>query len=351
MDTCANPGCDQPGTSKCSACKITPYCGPICQTADWGHHKEECPGHLRKVGMSNLEKALNFDREQNWPQSLRFAELAATKLKQLKDRPVDDFDRALHCKYNALNFGGRHKEALECAKEWYCLWLTKHTHPPAIDAGFAVIESCIHNGEYFDALLYARTTWETITLSRDSHIPDDRREQFTARGAIFLAQATLALAQNGGIAVEGKEAAGKEVIALARRALAIDTQLFGIESEEVARDLSVLAELLDFFNDVDDDEVPRLYEQSNAIYARVQGSLSPNLAAGEGCLGNAFYGRAKRAHVASDFDRVLVNLDLSLPHYREASRIYRAINHMDQADQAAQAVVQMERLRLDLPPR
>ena len=62
FSACANPGCDQPGTHRCSAFKTTPYCGPICQTADWSHPKESCPGHLRKVGMANLEKAICFNR-------------------------------------------------------------------------------------------------------------------------------------------------------------------------------------------------------------------------------------------------------------------------------------------------
>ena len=121
LETCACPGCDQPGTNQCSACKTTPYCGPICQTADWAHHKEECPGHLRKVGLTNLEKAKGFRRERNWPQTLRHAELAATKLKQMKDRPVELIeliDEALRLKYNALSFMGRHREALDCAKDW-----------------------------------------------------------------------------------------------------------------------------------------------------------------------------------------------------------------------------------------
>ena len=161
METCANPGCDQPGTNKCSACKTTPYCGPICQTANWAHHKEECPGHLRKIGMAHLEKAEGFYLEHNCPQTIRHADLAATKLKQMKDRPVEDIDEALRCKYNALAFMGRYREALECAKEWYCLWPTKHTHPPAITASFSLIESCMFNKEYFDAALYARTLWET----------------------------------------------------------------------------------------------------------------------------------------------------------------------------------------------
>ena len=161
METCANPGCDQPGTNKCSACKTTPYCGPICQTANWAHHKEECPGHLRKIGMAHLEKAEGFYLEHNCPQTIRHADLAATKLKQMKDRPVEDIDEALRMKYNALSFMARHREALECAKEWYCLWPTKHTHPPAIKASFALIESCIFNKKFFDAALFARTLWET----------------------------------------------------------------------------------------------------------------------------------------------------------------------------------------------
>ena len=173
METCANPGCNQPGTNRCSACKATPYCGPICQTADWAHHKEECPGHLLKVIKSNFEKAHGFFIANNWQQTLRYANLLLIKAKQLKDSPVELIDGALSVKFTALNKMSRHSEALECAKEWYCLYLTKHTHPPAIIAGFALIESCIHNGEYFDAVLYARTTWETLTLSRDSHIPDD----------------------------------------------------------------------------------------------------------------------------------------------------------------------------------
>ena len=183
LTTCANPGCNQPGTNQCSACKTTPYCGPICQTANWTHHKEECPGHLLKVGLINLEKACNFHNAYNWPQALRCSELAAKKLKQMKDCPVEVIDKVLSFKFNSLNMIGRYKEALECAKEWYCLHLTKHTHPPAITAGFALIESCIKNGEYFDAVVYARTAWETIMLSRDSHIPDNERESFTAEGA------------------------------------------------------------------------------------------------------------------------------------------------------------------------
>ena len=344
MDTCANPGCDQPGTNKCSACKTNPYCGPICQTADWAHHKEECPGHLRKVGMANLAKAQGFDRDQNYVQMLRCSDLAVTKLNQIKDRPVEDITTAMNIKYIALNFMGRDREALECAKEWYCLHLTKHTHPPAIKAGFALIESCMRNGEYFDALLYARTSWETITLSRDSHIPDDEREWFIARGAHYLAKAIFALAMNGGVPAEEKRATGVEAIMLARKSLEIHTQHLGPNDVEVANDMGLLAQLLDYFNDVDDDEVPRLYEQSTAIYVRVQGRLSPNVATGEGNVGIMYKNRAIKAHAAHDLDREVANYELALPRFREAARIFRAINHVDDADKMAQMVVKIEHM-------
>ena len=58
METCANPGCHEPGTNKCAGCKITPYCSSICQTAHWPTHKESCDGRLRKMGMDHLAKAM-----------------------------------------------------------------------------------------------------------------------------------------------------------------------------------------------------------------------------------------------------------------------------------------------------
>ena len=94
METCANPGCSEPGTNKCASCKITPYCGPICQTAHWPTHKESCDGRLRKMGMDYLDKALRLHREHNWTQALRYGDLAATKLKQLKDRPIEQISES-----------------------------------------------------------------------------------------------------------------------------------------------------------------------------------------------------------------------------------------------------------------
>ena len=298
---------------------------------------------MRKVGMAHLQKAKGFYRDDNWVQLRRYSELALVKLKQLHDRPIEAIDEALRFKFGALNIMNQNRDALECAQERYCLYLTNHTHPPAIKASFTLIESCLHNGEYFDAELYARTTWETITLSRDSHIPDDRRQWFTAQGAYYLAVAMYGLAKAGDIPPEANQTVGQEAITLARRALEIYTQLNGLENADVANAMMLLANALAYFNNVDDNEVLRLYEQSIAIFAQVEGRSSVNVAVGEGNLGIAYYKRAKRAHAANDLDLAMANLDeLTLPHYREAARICRAANCVDRVDEAAQRVVEVE---------
>ena len=342
--TCSCPGCDQPGPSLCASCRLVGYCCRTCQVEDWPRHMKECQGHMRKVGMAHLQKALGCQRDFNWMQSLRNSELALVKLKQLNDRPIEEIDDALTFKFCALTYMGRHREALECAKERYCLYLTKHTHPPAIHAAFDLIESCLHNKEFLDAEVYARTTWETITLSRDSHIPDYERQWFTARGAHYLAKAMLALAQNGDIPPEENQVAGQEAIALARRALEINTQLYGLENRNVAHAMGLLADTLDLFcfNSADDDEVLRLHEQSIAITARVEGSSTVNVAIGEYNLANVYYTRAERARAANEVDRESANLELALPRYREAARTFRTVNRVDEADAAAQRVIKVE---------
>ena len=339
---CTSPGCDQPGPSSCASCKVVGYCCRTCQVEDWSRHKEECQGHMRKVGMAHLQKAKGFDRDNNWVQTLRYSELALVKLKQLNDRPIEPIDDALTYKFNALNCMGQKRECLECAKELYCLYLTKHTHPPAIKAAFILIESCILNEEYEDAELYARTTWETITLSRDSHIPDAARRRFTAEGAHYLAKAMLGLAENVGIPLEANQTVGQEVIALARKALDIHTQLFGLEHRDVASDMSLLADALDHFHDFDDLEVIRLYEQSIAIHARVTGTSTTNVAGSEMNLAFAYLGRARRACAANDLDRYMTNLELSLLHLHDSARIYRTMNRVDKANEAAKYVVEIE---------
>ena len=294
------------------------------------------------MGMANLLKAQGFERENNWSQSLRYSDLAATKLKQMKDRPIEPLSIALQLKFSALNMMARHSEAMECAKEWYCLWLTKHTHPHAIAAAFCLIESCIHNKEFADAVLYAHTTWETVTLSRDSHIPEQQRQLFTAYAAYHLSKSILGLAQSGGMPAEEKQASGQEAITLARRSLELHTQMDGIENSDGALSMNLLADVLVCFNNVDDDEIFRLYEQAKAIFARAEGSSSPNVATAEKNLSIAYCHRASRADDANDLDRCVADLELALTHHREAIRGYWAANRVDEAKLAEREIVNVE---------
>ena len=346
VKSCSNPGCDQPGTSSCSACKTTAYCCVICQTADWTHHKEECDGHLRKVGMANVDRAMGFQREQNWVQTLRYAALAATKLKQLKDRrleTVEAIDGALTYKFNALQFLRRHREALECIKECYTLWAMNHLrNPGSMKAALGLIQSCLHNEEFEDAERYARHAYFMIAEMTDNFIPVAHQPQFLAEVSYYLAEAIYELVRAGGIPLAGKQKAGEEAIAFARKALELYTQLHGAESAKVAMAMSSLAGILDYFNDVDDDEVLRLLEQAIAIYRRVEGSSSLNVAVGENKFGRAYMNRAQRAQAANDLDRRIANLELTLPHFRESARTYRANNRVDSADGNLRNVARIE---------
>ena len=144
---------------------------------------------------------------------------------------------------------------------------------------------------------------------------------------------------------------------LARKALEIGIQVYGTENAEVANSMDLLATVLGYFNDVDDDEVFRLREQAIPIFARVQGIMSFNVAMCESNLGNAYKRTAIRAiktyqqqagavnaQTVHNLDQIMANLELALPRYREALRIYRAINHMDKVDQATQAAAEVEKL-------
>ena len=304
-------------------------------------HKESCDGHLRKVGMAYLDKARGVHREHNWSQLLRYCDLAATKLKQMKDRPVEAISHALSWKCSALDYLGQYREQLECAKEWYCLWNTKPTDVGAIVAAFALIQSCLTNKEYADAHLYASTLYEIINHKHDNRIPVNQRQRFIANGAYFLASATLALAKNEGIPPEENQK-GQEAIAHARRALEIHTQLHGTE-HDLANVLLVLADALDYFNDGgDDEEVLRLVERAKSIYARMQGGSTVNVAICEEKLARAYDKRVVRACAANDRDGEQANLELAVPRYREAARIYRANNRIDIADVNARNVVIIE---------
>ena len=67
-----------------------------------------------------------------------------------------------------------------------------------------------------------------------------------------------------------------------------------------------------------------------------------NVAVSKQSLGNSYDRRARRSVAANDLDRELVNLELALSHSREAVRVYRAINHVDKAEDAAQRITQIE---------
>ena len=298
------------------------------------------------MGMAHLEKAKGFDGERNFVQSLRYAELAWTKLKQLKDRSlasIEILDEALLFKFNALNFMGRNKESLECATERYNMWATTFMrNPGTIEAAFPLIQSLVFNNEFAQAHLIASTVHEMIMHPMTHDIPEGLQQPYLADASRLLAMATHALAQSGGIPPEEMQKAGEEAIALARKALEIHTRLHGADSDEVATDMGALANVLDFFNDFDDDEAIRLYEQVISTYSRLEGSSSVNVAVSKKNLGTVYGRRAERVVDANDLDRYVANLELALPHYREAARIYKAINYVDSADAAALTVTQIE---------
>ena len=335
----------QPGTNQCSACHSSAYCGVNCQKADWAHHKEECPGHLRKVGLVNLFKAHGFHEQQNWLQTLRFAVVAATKLKQLKDRRLETvslINDALVYQFNALKFLSRLQECMECAKERYTLWAMNHLRDSgSIYAAFALIESCLFNKEYEDAERYARHAYFMIAEMTDNFIPVNEKPQFIAEVSYWLSIAIHRLAVAGGIPPEEKEKVGKEAIEHARKSLEMHTQLEKEENNHVANVMAVLANVLNHFN-VDDDEVLRLQEQAIVLFRRLEGDVSVNVAVHEDKLGILYATRALRAQKAHDINRCLSNYDLAMTHYRESARNFRAINQVEEADGALRKVASIE---------
>ena len=341
--TCSNPGCNRPGTKKCSSCNSTPYCGATCQTEDWPHHREECPGQLLKVGTAQRTKAVTFYGLQNWPQVLRHCDLALVKLKMLtKNRPLQDIDDALNLKVDALKYMGQYTEALESVTERYQLWAMGRgpAHPKTITAAFQLIESLIHNQKYADAEKCAFNLWEILNTNNhvDNDIPAGERESYIARGAQYYAQATFRLADSGGIPPNEKQQAGEEAITLARRAMEINIQLYGTDDPKVALSMQVLAQVLGCFISPDVDEVSRLYEQAIAIFSRKEGPVSVNVGASKCNLGNLYRQRAYRAMQANDLDQEHANLELALPPLLESVRIFRAINHAGRAEQVHMTV-------------
>ena len=352
---CSNPGCDQPGKSSCSACNSTVYCCVICQTADWPRHKEECDGHLRKIGKANLAKAHSFYRDNNWKQSLHYAEIAVSKLTKLKDRrleTVEIINEALACKCETLQFMCRYRESKGAAEERYTLWAMNFIrNPGSMKAAFSLFQSCLNSGEFDDALRYGHHALFMINEMTDNFIPSDKRPQFLAHVSCLLATATFRLAEAGGIPPAEKQKMGEDSIVFARQALEIHTRLCGAGSSEVAIDLIALGDVLGFFNDVDDDEIPRYYQRAIQIFARTEGALCANVATANHKLACAFQHRARRAdEISGDYPFCLVNYELALPHYREAVRIYRINNHTEHAEQAqelvARAMDNIQRLKV-----
>ena len=208
---------------------------------------------------------------------------------------------------------------------------------------FGLIQSCLHNEELEDASLYAHTPYEMVLNDADSIIPSEQREELLAAGCYWLARATFHLAQAGGIPPEEMQKAGEKAIALSRQALEIHTQQYGIENMCIAADMTILGNVLNYLNNVDDDEILRLHEQANAITSRLEGSASLNVGIGEQNLGAMYIKRAFRAQAAKDWDRCMANFQWALTHYREAARIFRENNHVDKADAALHDVVEAEK--------
>ena len=341
---CSVPGCLEHGTHRCSSCQNAHYCCTACQTIDWPHHKEECrQARLRRLAKYHLENALSFQQQNNYIQSLRCSKLSLVELEKLNARSLEVImiiDDAMATKYNALKFMDQKKEALECAKKRYSLWAAGHMRDHGmLNASFALIEGLLHNNEFERAELIARTAYEMITATYDNIIPEARRQQYQAEGAYYLARATFRLAdEKEMIAPEQKQKAGQKAIALAREALEIHTQLNGTESITVAMDMGALADILSYFNGVD-DEILRLRQQTVALFSRVNGSSPSNVALSKLSLGITYNNMASGSRGSlstADLGRCVTKMEAAVTHFREAERIFRFINHVDRANMAVQ---------------
>ena len=132
---------------------------------------------------------------------------------------------------------------------------------------------------------------------------------------------------------------------MARRALENHSQLHGSESAQAAGDLGVLAEVLSCFNDVDDDEeIPRLYEQSIAMYARLQGSSCVNVGIHHSNFGGYYFKKATKALKEKNQKQCVINLELALPHLQEAARVHKSNKHMERADRNERMAIDTEKM-------
>ena len=193
----------------------------------------------------------------------------------------------------------------------------------------------------------------------DNFIPAHDQPFLVADVAYFLSQAIYCLANENksSISPEEKKKAGEEAIPLARKAVAMYTKLHGTDNFRFANALGVLAQALNFFNNLDDDdEVTRLYQQAIDITLRGEGNLSCNLAIDEHRLGEVYNKRAISAcnacmsfvstgmmdQAAIQLDRCKINFDLALPHFKEALRVYRAIDREERAASSLHRVTEIE---------
>ena len=252
-------------------------------------------------------------------------------------------------KSDALCFTNWMKECLEYSTERYNLWALARgpAHPDTIDATFQLIQSLMHNKDYANAEKCAYHLWDILNTNNheDNRIPADKLQEYLARGAMEYARATLALAEAGGFPPAEIKKAGEEAIVLARKSLAIRMEQDGMDGTvEVAASMLTLTQVLQYFNDVD-DEVLRLYQQSIAIHARVEGRLSYNVAVGEFNLGNAYNLQATKVptmFTINDQEVCLANWDRALARYREAARTFTAIGHGEMAAKSHKKAMECE---------
>ena len=164
--------------------------------------------------------------------------------------------------------------------------------------------------------------------------------------ASYLSSSIFRLAEVGGIPPEKKQKAGEEAIMYARQALEIHTRLSadneGMQSEKIAGSVAVLAQVTDFFNNVDDEETLRLRKQAISMYRRIEGPSSSNVDVLLQNLGNAYAARANRAFAANVLDRQLASLESALTHYRESAQIHQANNHVERANDSLGAIARAE---------
>ena len=138
------------------------------------------------------------------------------------------------------------------------------------------IQSLIHSQKYADAEKCAYNLWEILNTNNhvDNELPSGERESYIARGAQYYAQAIFRLGDSGVIPPGEKEKAGEDAIMLARKAMELNTQLYGANDNKVAFSMQVLAQVLGCFVSPNVEEITRLYEQAIAIFSRTEGPSS-----------------------------------------------------------------------------